>query len=339
MINYMNNDYSQQYPQMYNAMYSPYQQQQYTTGGEDFKRVTTTTRKNTQPVVVSREDLINALKTGTNDYKKALAENNTLAAALGKSISDKEVENTLAAPTNKGRLESEISPLQAFAGGTLAGFNTYGKMSQNAEDTAAKQYDATIKGISTEDALLSKQEAADLQNALNNQTIEVEGYEKYKLPKDGSGSGQQALQQVQILDNMRQDLENIGTKFDEDFKNIDEMQKDSSRLGRLFTNAGWGIGTTDAEKQARDDFEAWKNSMKNVLVNANRQAGTGSMSDADADRFEQKIGKAKNPAEARNILDSFQARLMQTPVEHLRNYYNKSNQFKLEDYGVKVIKQ
>lgn len=191
----MNNDYSQQYPQMYNAMYSPYQQQQYTNGGEDFKRVTTTTRKNTQPVVVSREDLINALKTGTNDYKKALAENNTLAAALGKSISDKEVENTLAAPTNKGRLESEISPLQAFVGGTLAGFNTYGKISQNAEDTAAKQYDATMKGISTEDALLSKQEAADLQNALNNQTISVTGYEKYKLPKDGSDSGQQTLQQ------------------------------------------------------------------------------------------------------------------------------------------------
>lgn len=185
----MNNDYSQQYPQMYNAMYSPYQQQQYTTGGEDFKRVTTTTRKNTQPVVVSREDLINALKTGTNDYKKALAENNTLAAALGKSISDKEVENTLAAPTNKGRLESEISPLQAFVGGTLAGFNTYGKMSQNAEDAAAKQYDATMKGISTEDALLSKQEAADLQNALNNQTISVTGYEKYKLPKDDGKSG------------------------------------------------------------------------------------------------------------------------------------------------------
>lgn len=332
-------EYTQQYPMMYNAMYSPYQQQQYTTGGEDFKRVTTTTRKNTQPVVVSREDLINALKTGTNDYKKALEDANTFWGKLGKSVSDQQVRDALAAPTNKGRLESNMGWGQALSGALLSGLNTYGKFKTAEENKAAKDYEAALKQLTMEDSLMSRKEAADLQNALNNQTIEVKGYEKYKLPKDGSGSGQQALQQVQTLDNMRQDLENIGTKFDEDFKNIDEMQKDSSRWGRLFTNAGWGVGATDIEKQARDDFEAWKNSMKNVLVNANRQAGTGAMSDADADRFEQKIGKAKNPAEARNILDSFQARLMQTPVQDLRNYYNKSNQFKLEDYGVKVIKQ
>ena len=181
----MNNDYLQQYPQMYNAMSPSGFSQSY----QILVPATTVTRKNTQPVVVSREDLINALKTGTNDYKKALTKNNTLAAALSKSITDKEVENTLAAPTNKGRLESEMSSLQGFVGGTLAGLNTYGKISQNAEDTAAKQYDATMKGISTEDALLSKQEAADLQNALNNQTVTVQGMEKVNLPKDDGKSG------------------------------------------------------------------------------------------------------------------------------------------------------
>jgi hypothetical protein len=332
----MNNDYSQQYPQMYNAM-SP---MSFSQGAQTLVPVTTVTRKNTQPVVVSREDLINALKTGTNDYKKALAENNTLAAALGKAISDREVENTLAAPTNKGRLESEISPLQAFAGGTLAGFNTYGKISQNAEDTAAKQYDATMKGISAEDSLLSKQEAGDLQNALNNQTVTVEGMEKLNTGKTGTINNEM-LQNAITLDNMRTNLEDIGTRFDSSFKNIDEMQKGSTRFGRWRTDALWGIGRTDAEKQAREDFEAWKGSMKNVLVNANRQAGTGSMSDADAARFEQKIGEAKNPAEARNILDSFQARLMQTSIQDLRNGYGqpKGAEDIASKYGATLIQQ
>ena len=332
-------EYTQQYPQMTNAMYSPYQQQQYTNGGEDFKKVTTTTRKMTTPVVVNRDSLISTLAGVNDEYKQALNDANTFWGKLGKSVSDQQVRDALAAPTNKGRLESNMGWGQALSGALLSGLNTYGKFKTAEENKAAKDYEAALKQLTMEDSLMARKEAADLQNALNNQTIEVEGYEKYKLPKDGSGSSQQALQQVQILDNMRQDLENIGTKFDEDFKNINEMQKGSSRWGRLFTNAGWGVGATDEEKQARDDFKAWKNSMKNVLVNVNRQAGTGAMSDADADRFEQDIGKAKNPAEARNILDSFQARLMQTPVEHLRNYYNKSNQFKLEDYGVKVIKQ
>ena len=336
MINYMNNDYLQQYPQMYNAI-NPVS---FIQGSQTLVPSTTVTKKHTQPVVVTREDLINALKTGTNDYKKALNENNTLAAALGKSISDEEVENTLAAPTNKGRLESEISPLQAFAGGILAGLNTYGKISQNTEDTAAKQYDATMKGISTEDALLSKQEAADSQNALNNQTITVEGVEKINTGKAGT-AGSEMLQNAIALDTMRSNLEDIGTRFDSSFKDIDEMQKRSTRFGRWRTDALWGVGRTDNEKQAREDFEAWKGSMKNVLVNANRQAGTGAMSDADAARFEQKIGEAKNPAEARNILDSFQARMMQTPIQDLRNFYSqpKTAEDIVSKYGATVIQQ
>ena len=42
---------------------------------------------------------------------------------------------------------------------------------------------------------MSRKEAADLQNALNNQTVTVQGMEKINTGKDGSGSGQQALQQ------------------------------------------------------------------------------------------------------------------------------------------------
>lgn len=337
-------EYTQQYPQMANAMYSPYQQQQHTNGGEDFKKVTTTTRKMTTPVVVNRDSLISTLAGVNDEYKQALENVNGFWSKLGKSVSDQQVRDALAAPTNKGRLESNMGWGQALSGALLSGLNTYGKMKAAEENKAAKDYEAALKQLTMEDSLMARKEAADLQNALNNQTIEVEGYEKYKLPKDGSGSGQQELQQVQTLDNMRQDLENIGTKFDEDFKNIDEMQKDSSRWGRLFTNAGWGVGTTDVEKQARDDFKAWKNNMKNVLVNANRQAGTGAMSDADADRFEQKIGKAKNPAEARNILDAFQARLMQIPVQDLRNFYSPPKTAedainKYAQYGFKVIKQ
>lgn len=111
------------------------------------------------------------------------------------------------------------------------------------------------------------------------------------------------------IDSLSNDLEDIGTRFDSSFKNIDDMQKNSTRWGRLWTDEFWGLGVSDKEKLARDEFRAWKNSMKNVLVNANRQAGSGSMSDADAERYEQEIGKAQNPAEARHILRSFEKRI------------------------------
>lgn len=335
MINYMNNDYLQQYPQMYSAM-NP---MSFSQGAQTLVPVTTTTRKTTRPVVVNREDLINALKTGTNDYKKVLAENNNLATALSRSISDEDANKWLQAPTNKGRLESELSPLQAFVGGTLSGINTYGKMNQFQEDQANKMYDASLKEISTEDALMARQEAADLQNALNNQTVTVEGQEKLNTGKTGT-AGAEMLQNAITLDSMRSNLEDIGTRFDSSFKDINEMQKGSTRFGRWRTDALWGAGRTDDEKQAREDFEAWKGSMKNVLVNANRQAGTGAMSDADAARFEQRIGEAKNPAEARNILDSFQARIMQTPVQDLRNFYSQPNAEDIvSKYGATLIQQ
>lgn len=127
---------------------------------------------------------------------------------------------------------------------------------------------------------------------------------------------------AQLLGVMEGDLEDIGTRFDDDYANIDEMQKNITRLGILGTDALWGVGRSTGEKLAREQFEAWKGSMKNVLVNANRQAGTGAMSDADAARFEQNLGDARNPAEARNILDSFKARMSMTPLNKREDVLN-----------------
>lgn len=171
----------------------------YQNGGQDFRPVTTTTRKVTRPIVVTRENLINALKTATGEYKDVLAKNNNLATALSRSVSDEDANRWLQAPTNKGRLESELSPLQAFVGGALSGINTYGKMNQFQEDQAGKIYDTSLKEISTEDALMNRQEATDLQNALNNQIVSVTGMEKYNLPKDGSGSND-GIQSLRPLD-------------------------------------------------------------------------------------------------------------------------------------------
>ena len=178
------------------------------------------------------------------------------------------------------------------------------------------------------DELKAREEAAAAKNAeLNKKTIEET---KYTDPV-GGGYGNIGIfkgkngetQVVSPLTQFRSDLEDIGTRFDSSFKNIDEMQKGSTRWGRWNYNNLWGLGTSTPEKQARDDFEAWKGSMRNVLVNANRQAGSGSMSDADAQRFEQDIGNARTPAEARNILDSFEAKLLSTPVKDLREAYGK----------------
>lgn len=127
---------------------------------------------------------------------------------------------------------------------------------------------------------------------------------------------------AQLLGVMEGDLEDIGARFDDDYANIDEMQKNITRLGILSTDALWGAGRSTGEKLAREQFEAWKGSMKNVLVNANRQAGTGAMSDADAARFEQNLGDARNPAEARNILDSFKARMSMTPLNKREDVLN-----------------
>ena len=330
-------EYTQQYPMMYNAM-TP--SMTYVSGGQELRPVTTTTRKVTTPVVVNRDSLISTLAGVNNEYKQALEDANTFWGKLGKSVSDQQVRDALAAPTNKGRLESKMGWGQALSGALLSGLNTYGKFKAAEENKAAKDYEAALKQLTIEDSLMSRKEAADLQNALNNQTVTVQGMEKINTGKAGT-AGSEMLQNAIALDTMRSNLEDIGTRFDSSFKDIDEMQKGSTRFGRWRTDALWGAGRTDNEKQAREDFEAWKGSMKNVLVNANRQAGTGAMSDADADRFEQKIGEAKNPAEARNILDSFQARMMQTPVQDLRKFYSqpKTAEDIVSKYGATLIQQ
>ena len=333
-------EYTQQYPMMYNAM-TP--SMTYVSGGQELRPVTTTTRKVTTPVVVNRDSLISTLAGVNNEYKQALEDANTFWGKLGKSVSDQQVRDALTAPTNKGRLESNMGWGQALSGALLSGLNTYGKFKTAEENKAAKDYEAALKQLTMEDSLMSRKEAADLQNALNNQTVTVQGMEKINTGKAGT-AGSEMLQNAIALDTMRSNLEDIGTRFDSSFKDIDEMQKGSTRFGRWRTDALWGAGRTDNEKQAREDFEAWKGSMKNVLVNANRQAGTGAMSDADAARFEQKIGEAKNPAEARNILDSFQARMMQTPVQDLRNFYSQPKTAEdivsmVSKYGATVIQQ
>lgn len=327
-------EYTQQYPMMYNAMTPSVT---YVSGGQELRPATTITRKVTTPVVVNRDSLISTLAGVNDEYKQALEDANTFWGKLGKSVSDQQVRDALAAPTNKGRLESKMGWGQALSGALLSGLNTYGKFKTAEENKAAKDYEAALKQLTMEDSLMARKEAADSQNALNNQTIEVEGVEKINTGKADS----EMLQNSIALDTMRSNLEDIGTRFDSSFKYIDEMQKGSTRFGRWRTDALWGIGRTDNEKQAREDFEAWKGSMKNVLVNANRQAGTGAMSDADAARFEQKIGEAKNPAEARNILDSFQARMMQTPVQDLRNFYSqpKTAEDIVSKYGATLIQQ
>lgn len=299
----------------------------YTTNSQRLYPEHKITRTIAKPIVVSREDLINNLAGVTEDYKKAMDYYNDWGTAIGKAVDQSMVEKMLSTPQNKGRLESELPIESALMGGLLKGFQAYDTVQSAKLANEKEAYLNYLKEIEMEDALKAREEAAAAKNAeLNKTVIEDTQY------KDSEGKSSQIgiftndkgqTQVVSPLSQFRSDLEDIGTRFDEQFKNIDEMQKGSTRWGRYVTNGMWGLMTTDAEKQARDDFEAWKGSMRNVLVNANRQAGSGSMSDADAARFEQKIGEAKTPAEARNILDSFEAKLLSTPVKNLREAYDK----------------
>lgn len=183
--------YVNNYPQIANAVMYP--------GAADqrLENVTTTTRKITTPVVVNRDSLISALAGVNNGYKQALKNVNTFWGKLGKSVSDQQVRDALAVPTNKGRLESNMGWGQALSGALLSGLNTYGKFKTAEENKAAKDYEAALKQLTMEDSLMARKEAADLQNALNNQTIEVEGYEKLNGPTMGSSTGTKAKQTQQ----------------------------------------------------------------------------------------------------------------------------------------------
>lgn len=183
--------YVNNYPQMANAVMYP------GSIGQHLEKVTTTTRKATTPVVVNRDSLISALAGVTNGYKQALEDANTFWGKLGKSVSDQQVRDALAAPTNKGRLESNMGWGQALSGALLSGLNTYGKFKAAEENKAAKDYEAALKQLTMEDSLMARKEAADLQNALNTQTIEVDGYEKLNGPDMGSSTGTKAMQAQQ----------------------------------------------------------------------------------------------------------------------------------------------
>lgn len=183
-------EYTQQYPMMYNAM-TP--SMTYVSGGQDFKPVTTITQKYTRPIPASREAEMAKVYGMTEALKSEIEKYNTLADALGRSVSDQQVRDALAAPTNKGRLESKMGWGQALSGALMSGLNTYGKLSKAKEDKARQKYDDELKALMLAEKYKTRQEDIDLQNALNNQIVTVEGMEKYKLPKDGSGSGQQQL--------------------------------------------------------------------------------------------------------------------------------------------------
>ena len=178
------------YPQMANAIMYP------GSADQHLEKVTTTTRKATTPIVVNRDSLISTLAGVNNEYKQALEDANAFWGKLGKSVSDQQVRDALAAPTNKGRLESNMGWGQALSSALLSGLNTYGKFKAAEENKAAKDYEAALKQLTMEDSLMSRKEAADLQNALNTQIIEVEGYEKLNGPSSTSTKAMQAKQEA-----------------------------------------------------------------------------------------------------------------------------------------------
>jgi hypothetical protein len=197
--------------------------------------------------------------------------------------------------------EEIINPWAVGLSSLARGFGgTYGALKANEREVAEQEREDAIK-------------AAQLEAEATKQAITDQVAKDYIKVNDPNAKADQAAQEQiknkNVISAMSNELEDIGKRFDNSFKDIDEMQEDSTRWGRMWTNGMFGVGTTDSEKLARDQFKAWKGSMKNVLVNANRQAGSGSMSDADAARYEQDIGKAKTPAEARNILRSFEKRM------------------------------
>ena len=183
--------YVNDYQQMANAVMYP------GSAAQHLEKVKTTTRKKTRPYMVSREDQLRRVLAGSNRYNEVLQDNNGFWNNLGKTVTDQQVRDALTPPTNKGRLESNMGWGQALSGALLSGLNTYGKFNQAKEDQARKEHENIMKQIAMEDSLLAREEAANLQDALNNQTIEVDGYEKLNGPAMGSSTGTKAMQAQQ----------------------------------------------------------------------------------------------------------------------------------------------
>lgn len=183
--------YVNNYPQMANAVMYP------GAADQHLEKVTTTTRKQTRPYIVSREDQLRRVLAGSNRYNEVLQDNNGFWNNLSKSVSDQQVRDALTPPTNKGRLESNMGWGQVLSGALLSGLNTYGKFNQAKEDQARKEHENIMKQIAMEDSLLAREEAADLQDALNNQTVTVEGMEKLNGLATGSSTGTKAKQTQQ----------------------------------------------------------------------------------------------------------------------------------------------
>lgn len=183
--------YANNYQQMANAVMYPGAVDQH------LENVTTTTRKQTRPYMVSREDQLRRVLAGSNRYNEVLQDNNGFWNNLSKTVTDQQVRDALTPPANKGRLESNMGWGQALSGALLSGLNTYGKFNQAKEDQARKEHENIMKQIATEDSLLAREEAADLQDALNNQTVTVEGYEKLNGPATDSSTGTKAKQTQQ----------------------------------------------------------------------------------------------------------------------------------------------
>ena len=215
--------------------------------------------------------------------------------------------------------EEIINPWAVGLSSLARGFgNVYGARAESQREADAQARDDAIKAaeLDYKAAEMARDDAikmAQLENDAAKQEYVnqvADDWIKYNNPT-AKNTGEEAkqvkdLQTVQVL---MDQLEDIGTRFDDDFKNIDDIQANATKFGTATRNALWGVGRSTKEKQGQEDFEAWKGSVKNVLVNANKQAGSGSMSDADAARYEQEIGTTKDPAQARNIMRSFVTRL------------------------------
>lgn len=209
--------------------------------GQHLENVTTTTRKQTRPYMVSREDQLRRVLAGSNRYNEVLQDNNGFWNNLSKTVTDQQVHDALTPPTNKGRLESNMGWGQALSGALLSGLNTYGKFNQAKEDQARKEHENIMKQIATEDSLLAREEAADLQDALNNQTVTVEGYEKLNDLATGSSTGTKAVQAQQeavekkIADTI--DQESAAITMADVYHTVDQHPNQFSELARNLRGA------------------------------------------------------------------------------------------------------
>lgn len=198
------------------------------------QKISQITRTVTPVVDVRRDELINAIKQASKDYQAQLDSGTGTFSGW-----EADMFPILTQPTNKGRLESEVTPLMGALGGVDKMFEAIGQRNARNLETAKAKYDALTQEQQLIDALMAREEAAAIENAKANAMQEV----SYKYDtSQGMGMGGESKREGGLPKEKQQyvqGLADIATTVRANPENFDWMAANLPVAEKTRTYQGW----------------------------------------------------------------------------------------------------